>query len=144
MKRYYLVPLSLFAAVLTVALVFWQRSDDLNTPASPAQAQPSALTASGATLPLTPAPPVVRTGPTLAVAGPNAEVDVPKLVLALTPVAEPASGQPDQEDAAMTLASVAGAEPNSAEPVKFRTLADLTDKELEELYQIFYEYGGML
>jgi hypothetical protein len=142
MKRYYLAPLSVTVAVLAVALVFWLRSGDLKAPASPVQPQPSALTANAAPLPLTPTPPVAKTEPTLPVAGPSAAVEVPKLVVALPPVAGLASGQPDREAASATLAPAAGAEPNSAEPPKSRTLADLTDKELDELYQVLYKTGG--
>ncbi len=142
MKRHYLVSLSVSVAVLAVALVFWLRSGDLKAPGSPAQAQPSALTANAAPLPLAPAPPVAKTEPTLPVASPNAAVDVPKLVLAMPTVAGPASGQPDREASPPTLAPAAGAAPNSAEPIKSRTFADLTDKELEELYEILYKTGG--
>jgi hypothetical protein len=145
MKRYYLAPLSVSVAVLAVALVFWLRSGDLKPPASPAQAQPGAVTANAAPSPLTPTPPVANTEPAPPVAtAAEQPAEVPKLVLALPPVAGPASGQPDREAASTTLAPAAGAGPNSPEPAKFRTFADLTDKELEELYQIFYEYGGMI
>lgn len=145
MRKHYRLVLPLSVVILVVAVVLWARSGDLKAPASPAQAQPSALAANAAPLPLAPTPPVAKTVPTPPVAtATERPAEVPKLVLALPPVAGPASAQPDREAASKTLAPAAGAGSNSPEPAKFRTLADLTDEELEALYQVLYEHGGMI